>query len=95
MVKRSRLDEDAIRARLAEAPGWELVEGKLHREFEFDDFVLAFRFMTSLALVAERMNHHPEWSNVYKRVVIDLSTHDVGGISDLDFQLARAADRLA
>jgi 4a-hydroxytetrahydrobiopterin dehydratase len=90
----TKLTDDQIRSRLDELPEWELREGKLHREFEFDGFVSAFAFMTALALVAERMDHHPEWFNVYNRVVIDLSTHDAGGISTKDFELAEAASAL-
>jgi 4a-hydroxytetrahydrobiopterin dehydratase len=89
-----RLDEAQVRERLRELPGWSLENGKLHRVFEFDDFVSAFGFMTRLALVAEAQNHHPEWSNVYKRVVVDLTTHDAGGISEKDFDLASRASRL-
>jgi 4a-hydroxytetrahydrobiopterin dehydratase len=90
----TQLTDDQIRSRLDGLPEWELREGKLHREFEFDGFVSAFAFMTALALIAERMDHHPEWFNVYNRVVIDLSTHDVGGISAKDFELAGAASAL-
>jgi 4a-hydroxytetrahydrobiopterin dehydratase len=88
------LTADEVRTRLPDLPGWDIRDGKLHREFRFDDFVAAFAFMTSLALVAERMNHHPEWFNVYNRVVIDLSTHDVGGLSGKDFEFAAAASAL-
>lgn len=90
-----RLTDEEVRARLAEIPGWDLVDGKLHRELRFVDFVAAFGFMTRLALIAEKSEHHPEWSNVYDRVVIDLRTHDAGGITDRDFALAAAANRLA
>ena len=90
----TKLTDDQIRSRLDGLPEWELREGKLHREFEFDGFVSAFAFMTALALVAERLDHHPEWFNVYNRVVIDLSTHDVGGISAKDFEFAEAASAL-
>src|SRR3974390_183955 len=69
--------------------GWSVVNGKLHREYRFRDFVQAFSFMTGGALIAERMNHHPEWSNVYSWVVVDLVTHSVGGISGLDFEFAK------
>ncbi len=69
---------------------WAIADGKLHREFRFGNFVEAFAFMTASALVAERMNHHPEWFNVYNRVRVDLTTHDAGGLTTLDFELARA-----
>ena len=69
-------------------PGWELRDNALHRELKFRNFVDAFAFMTAVALVAERMNHHPEWSNVYNKVTIRLTTHDEGGISEKDFALA-------
>ena len=83
-----RLDTDHIRERLGSLPGWSLQEGKLYREYEFADFVEAFGFMTRAALAAERMNHHPEWSNVYNRVTVRLTTHDAGGITDRDLKLA-------
>jgi 4a-hydroxytetrahydrobiopterin dehydratase len=70
------------------------VEGKLHRELRFADFVEAFGFMSRVALVAEAMGHHPEWRNVWNRVVIDLTTHDTGGLSTLDVELARRIDQL-
>jgi len=69
-------------------PGWSLVDGKLHREIRFTDFVEAFGFMSRVALVAESMNHHPEWFNVYNSVVVDLSTHDAGGVTQTDLKLA-------
>lgn len=90
-----RLTETEIHERLEELPGWQLVDDKLHRELGFDDFVTAFGFMASVAIVAEKMNHHPEWRNVYSSVVIDLDTHDAGGITALDFELAGRIDELA
>lgn len=75
-------------------PAWRLVNGKLHRELRFADFNEAFGFMSRVALIAEAMGHHPEWSNVWNRVVIDLTTHDVGGLSTLDVELARRIDAL-
>ncbi|MEO8602247.1 MAG: 4a-hydroxytetrahydrobiopterin dehydratase [bacterium] len=90
-----RLNDAEIAARLAALPEWRLQGGKLHRELRFASFVEAFGFMASVALVAERMNHHPEWSNVYNRVVIELTTHDAGGISERDFALAAEVERLA
>ncbi len=75
--------------------GWRVENGKLNRTYQFHDFVEAFGFMAQAALIAERMNHHPEWFNVYRTVRVDLTTHDAGGISPLDFELAAAMDRLA
>jgi 4a-hydroxytetrahydrobiopterin dehydratase len=91
----AKLEPDEIARRLTSLTGWTVVEGKLHREFRFADFVTAFGFMTRAALVAERMNHHPEWFNVWNTVRVDLTTHDAGGISGRDFDLAAAMDRLA
>jgi 4a-hydroxytetrahydrobiopterin dehydratase len=82
------LTEAEVKERLSQVQGWTLQDGKLHRAFECKDFVAAFGNMTRVALVAEAMNHHPEWFNVWNKVVIDLNTHSVGGISDLDFKLA-------
>ena len=75
-------------------PQWGLVNGKLQRELRFTDFVEAFAFMTKVALIAEAMGHHPEWSNVWNRVTIALTTHDTGGLSDLDLEMARRIDAL-
>ena len=90
-----RLTDDEVAAALATLPGWTLVDGKLHRELVFADFVAAFAFMTACAMVAEQRNHHPEWSNVWNRVVVELTTHDVGGISELDVALAARMNELA
>ena len=90
----SRLSEQEIADRLRDIPGWSVAEGKLHREYRFADFVAAFGFMASAALIAESMGHHPEWFNVYQTVRIDLVTHDAGGISELDFELARKLEAL-
>lgn len=75
-------------------PAWQLVAGKLHRQFSFVDFSEAFGFMARVALAAEALGHHPEWSNVWNRVTIDLITHDSGGLSNLDVALARQIDAL-
>ena len=72
--------------------GWSIQDGKLHKDFEFGDFARAFGFMTRMAGVAEEMNHHPEWFNVYNRVSIDLTTHDAGGITSNDVEFAKRAD---
>jgi 4a-hydroxytetrahydrobiopterin dehydratase len=76
-------------------PAWELVEGKLRRSLTFADFSEAFGFMVRVALVAETLGHHPEWSNVWNRVTIALTTHDIGGLSNLDVALARRIEALA
>ena len=89
------LDSAALDAALAGLPEWEIVDGKLHREFTFADFNEAFGFMTRVALAAERRNHHPEWSNVWNRVVVDLTTHDAGGITANDTELAAMMDGAA
>jgi 4a-hydroxytetrahydrobiopterin dehydratase len=81
-----KISEDQIRKDL---PKWEIKNGKLHREFVFVDFVAAFSFMTKVALHAEKTNHHPEWFNVYNRVTVDLMTHDAGGITSNDVELAK------
>ncbi|MFT5717796.1 MAG: 4a-hydroxytetrahydrobiopterin dehydratase [Oleiphilaceae bacterium] len=73
---------------------WTIKEGKLYREFKFPDFISAFGFMTKVAILAERANHHPEWSNVYNKVVISLTTHEAGGISKRDFALVHEISKL-
>jgi 4a-hydroxytetrahydrobiopterin dehydratase len=90
-----KLDAAEVARRLGALPGWALVDGKLHREYRFGDFVAAFGFMASAALAAEAMNHHPEWFNVYGTVRIDLTTHDAGGISARDFKLAARMEEIA
>ena len=89
-----RLDEYQITRELESLPGWSISSGKLHKDFEFADFVEAFGFMTRAAIIAERMNHHPEWFNVYNRVSVDLMTHDAGGITTNDVKLAGALNDL-
>jgi len=90
----SPLTPDQIQALPQQLPAWSLVNGKLRRELRFADFVEAFGFMSRVALVTEAMGHHPEWSNVWNRVVIELTTHDTGGLSNLDVQLAQRIDAL-
>ena len=84
-----------IESALSQRPDWRLVGNAIRREFKFADFTEAFAFMTRSALVAEKLDHHPEWSNVYNRVEVELTTHDAGGLTDLDFELAGAMDRFA
>lgn len=93
-MPREKLSERDIGVRLFQLPNWRVVDDKLHRELNFPDFVAAFGFMTKVALIAEKMNHHPEWRNAYTKVVIDLTTHDSNGITALDFELARRIDAL-
>jgi 4a-hydroxytetrahydrobiopterin dehydratase len=95
MARPSKLSETELSADLADLPGWAVEAGKLHREYSFPSFVEAFGFMASVALVAEQLNHHPEWFNVYNRVVVDLTTHDAGGLTSLDVTLARRMNELA
>jgi 4a-hydroxytetrahydrobiopterin dehydratase len=93
----TRATEGEITTKLQALPGWSRVEGRsaISKRFTFADFSEAWGFMSRAALLAEQMNHHPEWSNVWNRVDITLSTHDAGGLSELDFQLAAAIERVA
>jgi len=90
-----KLSEKEIQQHVARLDGWKVVNGKVNKSFEFDDFVQAFGFMTRVAMEAEKMNHHPEWFNVYNQVRIDLVTHDVSGISNYDIMLAKTIDKIA
>lgn len=92
-----KLTADERKAALAKLPGWAEVSGRdaITRKFSFKDFSQAFGFMTRAALVAEKMDHHPEWFNVYKTVDVTLSTHDAGGVTELDVKLAAAMDKIA
>jgi len=90
-----KLTEAEITEALEKLPGWSIEAGKLHRQYQFKNFVEAFGFMASAALVAESMNHHPEWCNVYHKVTVDLVTHSVGAISNFDVELARMMETLA
>ena len=89
-----KLSPAAIEEQLSKLPDWSLDQHKLYRHFVFENFIEAFGFMSQVALLAEAMNHHPEWSNVYNRVEVHLTTHDAGGISERDFTLARRIDSL-
>ena len=92
-----RLDENARLDALASLPEWTLVEGReaIGRSYRFASFADAFTFMTRVAFIAEAMNHHPEWRNVYRDVEVTLSTHEAGGLTALDVELARAMDQVA
>lgn len=91
----AKLSESDLQSALAGLSGWELLDGKLHREYKFSDFIHAFGFMTTAALAIEKMNHHPEWCNVYNRVTVDLTTHDAAGITAKDITLAKLLDSTA
>ena len=95
MARPEKLDDEALDALLLSAPGWERREDALFRSFRFGDFKQAFAFMTQLAMVAEQLNHHPEWFNVYNRVDITITTHDAGGLTAFDASFVEAADRIA
>lgn len=95
MGERKKLSDQELTTALKLLSGWTVASGKLHKEFKFKNFVQAFGFMSSVALIAEGMNHHPDWSNVYNRVVIDLVTHDLGGISSFDVEFAARVDKLS
>lgn len=92
MPHAKRLLAAEIEAAIAGLPDWSVANGALHRELVFADFAEAFGFMTRVAALAEERDHHPDWSNVYDRVTIDLRTHDAGGITRLDFELATAIE---
>ena len=95
MPKRAKLTSEQLAAALETLEGWEVKDGKLHRRFQFADFVQAWGFMTQSAFIAEKMDHHPEWFNVYGIVNVDLMTHDAGGITALDVELAQRMSALA
>jgi 4a-hydroxytetrahydrobiopterin dehydratase len=91
----SKLSSAEVRDALTALPGWTVENGKLHREYRFADFVHAFGFMSTCATAIEARNHHPEWFNVWNRVVVDLTTHDAGGITGRDTDLAAFMESIA
>lgn len=95
MPQYPRLVQSDIDSALGKLPGWSVTNGKLHREFQFADFTHAFGFMATAATAIEKMNHHPEWRNVYNRVTIDLVTHDAQGITQADVKLAEMLEEFA
>jgi len=90
-----RLSQLEIEEQLENLSGWRVVNEKLHKEFQFDSFNQAFGFMTRAAMEIEKMNHHPEWFNVYNRITVELTTHDAGGITTNDVNLAKILNSLA
>src|SRR3954471_24457527 len=93
-MRPAALSKEEIATRMTKVSGWKLEENNISRSFKFQDFVNAFAFMTQVALEAEKLNHHPEWSNVYNTVHIKLSTHDAKGLTELDFRLAEKTDKI-
>ena len=89
-----RLSDEDINEKLQGLTGWSMLNGKLHKEFTFETFNQAFGFMTRAAMEIEKMNHHPEWFNVYNRLTVELTTHDAGGITQNDISLARILNSL-
>ncbi|UUP17396.1 4a-hydroxytetrahydrobiopterin dehydratase [Nitratireductor thuwali] len=96
-MARQKLDRESANEALADIGGWSLSEdcGSISRRFEFGDFNAAFGFMSRVAMAAEKLDHHPEWKNVYKTVDVVLTTHDAGGLTELDFKLAKKMNRFA
>lgn len=97
MARPEKLNSDAVKNHMNGLDGWSMAEGReaIHKTFTFKNFVQAFGFMTQSAIIAEKLDHHPEWFNVYKTVEVTLATHDVDGLTELDFKLAKAMDKLA
>ena len=91
----NKLSREEIALALEKLPGWTEANGKLHRDYKFADFAHAFGFMATSVFVIEKMNHHPEWTNVYNRVSVDLVTHDAGGITNRDVELAGLLESIA
>lgn len=93
-MSKGKLSDAELEKALSELEGWSVEDGKLHRELKFRDFNEAFGFMSRMAMVAEKMDHHPEWSNVFNRVVIDLVSHDAGGLTERDVKFAKRANAI-
>jgi len=91
----AKLTDEEIKKELANLAGWSVVNDKLHKDFVFKNFIEAFGFMTRAALYIEKMNHHPEWFNVYNKLKVDLTTHDAGGITQNDINLAKTLNSLS
>ncbi len=90
-----KLQDKFVEDFLSKHPKWNLKKGKLHQEWSFDNFIDAFGFITKVALLAEKINHHPDWKNSYSKVSIELISHDLGGLSDLDLKLAKEIDNIS
>ena len=88
------LQDEELKELVVKIPGWEINNKQIQREFKFFNFIEAFSFMTKIALICEKYNHHPNWENVYSKVIISLSTHDLGGITNLDQTLASEINKV-
>ena len=95
MTKIDKATDEQIQEFISQFSCWSVENNKLHCEYVFGGFVQAFGFMTEVALIAERTDHHPEWFNVYKKVVVDLATHEAGGITERDFNLAKSMEEIS
>jgi 4a-hydroxytetrahydrobiopterin dehydratase len=93
-MRPTRYTDQEIRANLKEISNWQLLDNSISKDFTFKNFSAAFAFLTQIAMAAEKLNHHPEIKNVYNKVSIQLNTHDVGGLTELDFKLAKQIDKL-
>lgn len=94
-MRRVPLSQSELESRLAELPGWQYANGRIVKRFQFKSFVEAFGWMASVALVAEKLDHHPDWKNVYSGVDVELHTHDAGGVTDFDIELAKRMNELS
>ncbi|MCB8928404.1 MAG: 4a-hydroxytetrahydrobiopterin dehydratase [Ardenticatenaceae bacterium] len=95
-MTKQKLSNEAIHKALADLPGWELQDGKLHKQYKFDTFAQALGWMVAAGIQADKMDHHPEWTNVYNKVTVSLVTHDLdNAISNLDVELAQKMDALS
>lgn len=93
-MRPQKLKDEEVKDRFSSLNNWKLKENAIQKDLQFRDFSQAFAFMTRVALQAEKMNHHPEWKNVYNKVSVTLSTHDAGGLTELDFRLAAVIDKI-
>ena len=94
LMKPYLLQNEELKELVVKIPGWEINDGQIKKEFKFSNFIEAFSFMTQIALICEKYNHHPNWENVYSKVIIKLSTHDLGGITNLDQTLALEINKI-
>ncbi len=94
-MERRKLTSEEIQVTLEELPGWEVLDGKLHKLYKFDSFAKAIGWMVSVSIYADKLDHHPDWSNVYNRVDVHLVTHDVGALTTWDVSLAKKMEELA